>query len=158
MTDRPVPAHAGPMTERRWAPQIGLVILGWVSTGLATGWFVFTQRPQDRVFATVVVVALLALSLAGTVSRPRLAAGPDGIAVRGLVRTRRWPWAAVRRLAVVRSRRLGRDVPVLELDVRPLTDPDADELLLVFTRIELGAEPDDVLDALTALRVNHPPE
>lgn len=158
MPDRSVPARPTAVTERRWSPQIGLVILGWVATGAAIGWLPFTESPQDRAFAVVVVAALAALSLAGTLSRPRLAAGPDGIAVRGLLRTRRWPWAAVGRLAVVRTRRLGRDVPALELDVRPLTEPDADELLLVFTRIDLGAEPDDVADVLRVLRANHPPE
>lgn len=148
-------ANTGPMAVRAWAPQVGLVVLGWVAAGLTAGWLLLTEDAGARLFAAVALVAVLAIALAGTVARPRLAAGPDGIAVRGLRGTRRWPWPAVRRLAVVRTRRLGRDVPALEIDVRPVADHDADEQLLMFTRLDLGAEPDDVADQLIALRPEH---
>lgn len=143
------------MTERAWAPQRGLVALGWVTVALAAGWLLFTRDPGGRLFATITLIAVFAVALAGTVLRPRLTAGPDGLAVRGLRGTRRWPWPAVRRLTVVRTRRLGRSVPVLEIDVRPVAEHDAEDQLLVFTRLDLGTEPDDVAEELAILRPDH---
>lgn len=152
MNDPERPSDRGSVTERHWAPQIGLVVLGWVAVGSAGGWLLFTTDRGGRLFAAITLLGVLAVTLAGTLARPRLAAGPDGITVRGVRGARHWPWPGVQRVGVVRTRRLGRDVAALEIDVRPVTEPDAEDQLLLFTRLDLGAEPDDVADALTALR------
>jgi hypothetical protein len=92
----------------------------------------------------------LVLALAGvfsTVARPRLAADHDGVAVRGLTGTRTWSWAEVN-VRLVRTRRLGRDTATLEVDAEN-ADPPA---LVVLGRFDLGADPEDVVEELLALR------
>jgi hypothetical protein len=84
--------------------------------------------------------------------RPRLSADADGLTIRGVTGFQRWPWSAVK-VKVVRTRRLGRDVPVLELETY---NPEHGERLFVLTRLDLGTEPDDVAEALEVLRAFHP--
>jgi hypothetical protein len=81
--------------------------------------------------------------LFGTVARPRLAADAAGITVRSLTGRRHWNWADVT-VRLVHTRRLGRDMPTVELDA----DPD----LVVLGWLDLGADPADVVDAISALR------
>ena len=50
----------------------------------------------------------------------------------------------VAKVRITEIRRIGRKVRLLELDTAP------DDHLLVFTRWDLGTDPLDVLDALTA--------
>lgn len=78
------------------------------------------------------------------VLRPRLRADTDGVTIRSLRGPRHWTWSELT-VRVVHSRRLGRTVGSLELDT-------ADGELLVLTRTDLGADPEDVADALHALR------
>ncbi len=51
----------------------------------------------------------------------------------------------VMRVRIVAYPRLGRRVPMLEIDVR---DPRGDEQLLIFGRWDLGTDPRTVYDAL----------
>ena len=90
-----------------------------------------------------VALALALAGLYGTVVRPRLAADGEGVTVRGLTGRRRWSWAEVN-VRLVRTRRLGREVATLELDA----EPD----LVVLGRLDLGEDPEDVVDALLAMR------
>ncbi|GGM78033.1 hypothetical protein GCM10012275_55860 [Longimycelium tulufanense] len=137
------------MTTRTWSPAAGLVAVVWVLLAGAALWLVFTGDPAGRLLAGVAVVALALLAIQGTLGRPRLTADPDGIAIRSLFGPRRYPWSRVDRVRVVRGRRLGRELPVLEIDV---TEEDGGEHLLVLTRLDLGTEPDDVADELTEIR------
>ena len=94
-------------------------------------------------------VALL-LGFAGVytaVARPRLAADQDGITVRGLTGARSWRWAEVN-VRLVRTRRLGRDAATLEVDADNAEQP----ALIVLGRLDLGADPEDVVEELLALR------
>ncbi|WP_410647295.1 PH domain-containing protein [Amycolatopsis sp. cmx-4-54] len=91
-------------------------------------------------FATLSVGAL---ALHGTLLRPRLAAGPDGILARTVGGARHYSWSEAR-LRVRTTRRLGRDSLTLEVE--------SGDHLLVFGRIDLGEDPRDVLDVLTALK------
>ena len=101
-----------------------------------------------RLIAGVATVGLVAAALFGSIARPRLAVDDQGVAVRSLTGVRSWPWRQVRRVRVVRHRRLGRDIPMLELDVLDATDPtrpgEAVERLIVLGRLDLNADPDDV--------------
>ncbi|WP_410576935.1 PH domain-containing protein [Amycolatopsis sp. lyj-108] len=84
-----------------------------------------------------------ALALHGTLIRPRLAAGPGGILARTVGGAHRYSWTEAR-LRLRTTRRLGRDSVTLEVE--------SGEHLLVFGRIDLGEDPRDVLDVLTALK------
>jgi hypothetical protein len=134
-----------------WSPRPALVILGWILAATAALWLVVATDPAGRLLAAVAAVGLAAAALHGSIVRPRLSADADGLAVRGVGGLRRWPWSAVD-VQVVRMRRLGRDVSMLELETR---DAEGNEQLLVLTRLDLGTEPEDVVEALAELRPPH---
>ncbi|MGH4014205.1 MAG: PH domain-containing protein [Pseudonocardiaceae bacterium] len=121
-----------------YAPKPLAVLLTWMAMLTALGWAVATSDPVGRLLAFAAVGLLGSLALIATVARPRLAADRDELQVGRLRGSRRWPWRAVHRIEVVRTRRLGRDSSVLELDV---VDPDGTERLVVLTRLDLGADP-----------------
>ncbi|PXY34826.1 hypothetical protein BAY59_04835 [Prauserella coralliicola] len=129
----------------RWAPSTGLVAVGWllaVLAGAATAVFALTGDRPGAVLLGVGTAALAVGAAHGTFVRPRLAADAWGLRVRTLGGTRRLDWNEVE-LRLATTRRLGRDVAVLELE--------SDELV-VLGWLELGADPRDVHDELLALR------
>jgi Bacterial PH domain len=93
--------------------------------------------------------ALLVLLLAArdALARPRLSAGPDGVVVRTLSGRQRLPWPGLR-ARVRETRRFGVRTRALELDSAAGDD---DGLLVVLTRRDLAADPDDVLRRLWTL-------
>jgi Bacterial PH domain len=125
------------------------VITGWLAAAVAVVSAVLADDPPGRLLGVIAAAFLGAAALFGTVARPRLAVDDVEVAVRGLLGIRRWPWSRVHRLRVVRHRRLGREVAMLELDVM---DADGSERLVVLGRLDLGAHPDDVLAEVQAVR------
>ena len=96
--------------------------------------------------AAVVGLAGLGLILFAGVTwraRPKLAITPDGLVMGGGCRTPRFAQPDIKIIRITEFRRLGRKARLLEID----TD---DGRLFVFSRWDLGADPLDVLDALTA--------
>ena len=134
-------------TARTWAPKVELVAVAWVLAAGAAAFAVFTDDAPGRVLLATVALALAFGGLYGVLVRPRLAADAQGVAVRGLTRRRRWTWAEVN-VRLVRTRRFGRDVATLELDAEHAEVPD----LVVLGRLDLGEDPEDVVDALLAMR------
>ncbi|BBF98849.1 MULTISPECIES: PH domain-containing protein [Pseudonocardia] len=139
--------------QRAWSTPAGVVALLWVLAVVAAGWLaalvVAGADPAGRLVAGVAALGLALAAASGTRARPRLAAGPDGITVRRLTWTRHVPWSGVDDIRVLRTRRLGRESTLLELELR---DIDGQERLVVLGRPELGDDPQDVAEALTALR------
>jgi hypothetical protein len=76
-------------------------------------------------------------------ARPKLAITGDGLVVRGWFGTHVLGRQDVAKIRITEFRRIGRKVRLLEIDTAE------DDRLLVFTRWDLGADPLDVLDALT---------
>lgn len=136
--------------ELRWSPVPGLVAVAWL--GLAAfGAVALAPNLVDargRLLSALAGTALLVAAAIGTFARPRLAADTKGIQTRTVTGTRHYPWSWVQRVEVVRTRRLGREVPLLEIDI---TDPHGVERLLVFGRLDLGADPDEVGEQLNKL-------
>ncbi|WP_326567432.1 PH domain-containing protein [Amycolatopsis rhabdoformis] len=91
----------------------------------------------------VVTVATGAFATHWSVVRPRLSADAEGLVARTLRGTHRLPWAETT-TRVRTTRRLGRDGVTLELE--------HEDELYIFGRVDLGEDPRDVLDVLTALR------
>lgn len=118
-----------------------------------------TVDPVGRVMVWGAALMLLAVVTADLLVRPRLRAGPGGLAVRTLTARHRAEWSQVH-ARVRETRRLGRSVPTLEIDLR--TEPamsdgyeEPDEVYDVFIvlgRRELGADPALVHRSLLALR------
>jgi hypothetical protein len=123
------------------------VVLAWALAAAAGSWAAFTHDPPGRVLLGTVAVVLVVVALFLTLARPRLAADQHGVTVRSLVGRRRWTWAEVN-VRLVRTRRLGRDTSVVEVDADNAEAP----ALIVLSRLDLGADPEDVVDALLELR------
>lgn len=142
----------------RWSTPVGAVVALWVLSVAATGWSVAVLvSGADAAGALVAGVAAIGLVLAaasGTRARPRLEAGPEGLTVRRLTWTRHVPWGRVDDLRLLRTRRLGRESVLLELELR---DVDDRERLVILGRAELGADPVDVFDDLAILRPGRHP-
>jgi Bacterial PH domain len=132
---------------RSWAPAIGLVVVAWLGAAAALALLMLTDDAPGRLLAGIAVLGLAAIGLFGSVARPRLAVDEERVAVCGLTGTRSWPWQQVHRVRVVRHRRLGRDIPMLELDVL-----NGEERLIVLGRFDLNADPDDVHDQIQQVR------
>lgn len=98
---------------------------------------------MGRVLFGIAALLLAAASAYGTLVRPRLSADRRGIRIRTAHGQVQLDWAETRtRLRA--TRRLGRDSATLELETG--------ENLYVFGWLELGTDPREVLDVLTALR------
>ena len=136
-----------PPPGRTWAPRPAIVVLAWALAAAAGSWAAFTDDAPGRVLLGVAALLLAAAGVFTLVARPRLAADHDGITVRGLTGTRSWTWAEVN-VRLVRTRRLGRETATLEVDAENAEPP----ALVVFGRLDLGADPEDVVDALLELR------
>jgi hypothetical protein len=138
---------------RQWSPAAGLVACGWIGAVAALGWlallWVEGADPAGRLIAGVAAVGLGISAAFGTRARPRLRVDADGLTVGGFFRSRHHPWPFVREVRVLRVRRLGRESSMLEIDTVGAT---GDEHLLVFGRLDLGADPEDVAPELLALR------
>lgn len=138
---------------RTWSPASGLVALGWVGTAAATAWCALLTTsgadPAGRLLAGVTAVVLLVAAVYGTRARPRLRVDADGLTVGGLLRARHHPWPLVRGVRVLRTRRFGRESSLLEVDT---VTADGGERLLLFGRLDLNADPEDVAPELLDLR------
>lgn len=129
-----------------WAVPAALLAAGWLAAAAALAWCAFgSGDAAGRLLAGVAVLVLGGGALFGSLARPRLAATRSGVRVRGMFRGLDFGWSEVSRLRLVHTRRFGRDVPTLELEVR-------DDRLFVFGRFDLGADPRDVADTLEGLR------
>ena len=138
---------------REWSPAPGLVVLAWLLAIGAAAWCVLLwwtgADPPGLLLAAVAAVGSAIAALFGTRARPRLRADADGLTVGGLLGTRHHPWPFVVGVRVLRVRRLGRESSVLEVDT---VNADGEERLLVFGRLDLAADPEDVAPELQALR------
>lgn len=124
--------------------------MAWVLAVAAAVWFVLLRvvgsDAPGQLLAAVAAVGLTLAALSGTRARPRLSAGQDGLTVRRLTWSLHVPWSRVDRVRVLRTRRLGRETSLLELELRTATGDG--ERLVVLGRLELGEDPEDVADAL----------
>ncbi|GAA0931114.1 PH domain-containing protein [Pseudonocardia zijingensis] len=138
---------------REWSPAAGLVVLAWLLAACAAAWCAALwwtgADPAGGLLAAVAAVGAGVAALFGTRARPRLRADADGLTVGGLLRSRHHPWPFVTGMRVLRTRRLGRETSLLEVDT---VAADGTERLLVFGRLDLAADPEDVVPQLQAIR------
>ncbi|HEY0641160.1 MAG TPA: PH domain-containing protein [Pseudonocardiaceae bacterium] len=125
------------------------MVLAWLAAILALFLTLVAGDPPSRLFGAVATVGFTLAGLFGTRARPRLAVDDAGLTIRGLTGAAHWSWAQVHRMRVVRHRRLGREIPMLEIDT---VAEDGSERLTVLGRIDLDAAPEDVLTAIHTLR------
>ncbi|HEX5407698.1 MAG TPA: PH domain-containing protein [Pseudonocardiaceae bacterium] len=136
--DEPVPPTA-------WSPSPALIGTTWVLAVATLAYTVFSSDPIGRLVTGIATIGLIVFALFGTIARPRLAVDADGIEVRRMTGRQRLPWGSVR-ISVSSTRRLGREVSLLELDTDNEDDPDGG--LIVLGWLDLGTEPEQVAAAL----------
>ncbi len=117
---------------------------GVFGLGMAFAAVTLVTDVPGRVLASVAAAGLLAFAGLSWRARPKLAITDAGLAVRGWFGTHVVGRHDVAKIRITEFRRIGRKVRLLEIDTV------ADDRLLVFTRWDLGTDPLDVLDALTA--------
>lgn len=76
-------------------------------------------------------------------ARPKLAITADGLLVRGWWRAQRLRHADIKTIRITEFQRIGRKVRLLEIEA-------LDDRLLILSRWDLGVDPLEVLDTLTA--------
>ena len=123
-----------------WRPARVLLGVGGVAAVAAGTWAVLAAEPLDRLVAIFLAVVFAAGSVVG--ARRRLVAGPRGLLVHGLGSARILPWSQIRSIGSARSSHLGISSSTLEIDT-------ADDDLLVFSRVDLGVDPAEVLAAVS---------
>lgn len=126
-----------------WAPRPALIVVGWLGTALALGAVVGYPDHRGQLLFGVAAVVLAIASAHGMLIRPRLAADRHGIRIRRTRGQVRLAWPDTR-TKLRTTKRLGRDSATLEIE--------SGDQLFVFGWLELGEDPRDVLDVLSALR------
>lgn len=136
-----------PRETATWAPPAALVALGWTLAVIAAAIAVLGPDPLGKLLLGIAAVVLAFVALYGTIARPRLRADATGVEVRGLRGSVRWSWAEVN-VRLTRTRRLGREAYLVELDAENAAEP----RLILLGKLDLGEDPQDVADVLLALR------
>ncbi|TCP54045.1 PH (Pleckstrin Homology) domain-containing protein [Tamaricihabitans halophyticus] len=135
-----------------WGPPRPLIVICWAAVVALVVWVIFREDPAERVLVSIAALALAGYAAFGTFLRPRLAADRTGVRVRSLSGVRSWDWRQVR-VELVISKRLGRDLAMLEIEEHG--DPDQldehDPAIFVLGWLDLGADPREVAEALEEL-------
>lgn len=103
---------------------------------------VVTDVP-GRFLLTVSAIGLIVFAGGTWRARPKLAITDDGLRIGGWMRPQNLRRPDIKFIRITEFRRIGRKMRLLEVDAR-------DGRLFVFSRWDLGTDPLDVLDALTA--------
>ena len=110
---------------------------------MATAAVTLVTDAPGRVLSIIAAAGLLLFATLSWRARPKLAISDGGLLIRGPLRTLRLNKADIKIIRITEFRRIGRKVRLLEIDT-------IDDQLFVLTRWDLGTNPLDVLDALTA--------
>jgi hypothetical protein len=133
-----------PVPQTEWAPPtIGIAGCGIFGLMMATASVTVAADPPGRILAGIAGIGLLVFATMSWRARPKLAISPQGLVIRGWLTSQVLGHADIMLIRITEFRRLGRRARLLEIDT-------TDDRLLVFTRWDLGTDPIDVLDALTA--------
>ncbi|WNG85119.1 PH domain-containing protein [Mycobacterium sp. ITM-2016-00316] len=132
------------MQQTSWAPKTtGIVWIGIIGLVMAAVAVTVVTDLPGRVLGGVAALGLILFATASWRARPKLAITDAGLEIRGWLSTRVLTKADITLIRITEFRRLARKVRLLEIDT-------ADDRLHVFTRWDLGTDPLQVLDALTA--------
>jgi len=132
------------MQQTEWSPPaLGIAACGILGLILAIGAVTLITDTPGRILVGIAAMGLLAFASLSWRARPKLAISDDGLVIRGWSRTNLLQRGDIKIIRITEFRRLTRKVRLLEIDT-------TDDRLLVFTRWDLGTDPLNVLDALTA--------
>jgi len=132
------------VAQTEWGPNpVGIAACGLLGVLMSIAAVTLVTDAPGRILVGVAAIGLLLFSGFSFRARPKLAITPEGLVVRGWRGTRVLPKSAIEVIRITEFRRLARKVRLLEMDT-------VDGRLTVFSRWDLGTDPIDVLDALTA--------
>jgi hypothetical protein len=132
------------MQQTEWSPStLGIAGCGIFGLILAIGAVTLITDPPGRILVGLAAVGLILFASLSWRARPKLAISDDGLVIRGWTRSNLLTRGDIKIIRITEFRRLARKVRLLEIDT-------TDDRLLVFTRWDLGTDPLNVLDALTA--------
>ena len=132
------------MQQTNWGPPVlGLAGCAVAGVILAIGAVTLITDPPGRILIGIAAAGLLVFASLSWRARPKLAIGDDGLIVGGWSRPSLLQRSDIKLIRITEFRRIARKVRLLEIDT-------SDDRLLVFTRWDLGTDPLNVLDALTA--------
>ena len=130
--------------QTEWSPPaFGIAACGIFGLILAIGAVTLITDAPGRILLGIAAVGLILFASLSWRARPKLAISDDGLVIRGWSRTYLLPRSDIKIVHITEFRRLARKIRLLEIDT-------ADDRLFVFTRWDLGTDPLNVLDALTA--------
>ncbi|KBS06119.1 membrane protein [Mycobacterium tuberculosis XTB13-235] len=132
------------MQQTAWAPRTsGIAVCGAGGVVMAIASVTLVTDTPGRVLTGVAALGLILFASATWRARPRLAITPDGLAIRGWFRTQLLRHSNIKIIRIDEFRRYGRLVRLLEIET-------VSGGLLILSRWDLGTDPVEVLDALTA--------
>jgi hypothetical protein len=130
--------------QTRWAPSsAGIAGCGLAGVVMAIACVTLITDVPGRILTGIAAVGLILFASVSWRARPKLAITADGLVVRGWLRTQLLRQPDIKIIRITEFRRIGRKVRLLEIDT-------TDDRLLVLSRWDLGTDPLEVLDALTA--------
>jgi PH (Pleckstrin Homology) domain-containing protein len=130
--------------QTQWSPSpLGIAACGIAGIVMAIADVTVVTDVPGRLLLGISAVGLILFASGTCHARPKLAITSDGLRVRGWWRTQLLRRAEIKIIRITEFRRIGRKMRLLEIDA-------ADGRLLIFSRWDLGTDPLDVLDALTA--------
>ncbi len=104
---------------------------------------ILVTDPPGRLLTGIAAAGLILFASASWRARPKLAITGDGLQVRGWWRTQLLRRSDIKIIRITEFRRIGRKMRLLEVEA-------VDGRLMIFSRWDLGTDPLDALDALTA--------
>ena len=132
------------MQQTEWSPPaLGIAACGIFGLILAIGAVTLITDAPGRILVGIAAAGLLVFASLSWRARPKLAISDDGLLTRGWSRSHVLRHGDIKIIRITEFRRLARRVRLLEIDT-------TDGRLLVYTRWDLGTDPLNVLDALTA--------
>ena len=132
------------MQQTEWSPStLGIAGCGVFGLMMAIAAVTVITDAPGRILVGIAAAGLLVFASASWRASPKLAISDDGLVIRGWWRTQVLRRSDIKIIRITEFRRIARTVRLLEIDT-------VDDRLLVLTRWDLGTDPLNVLDALTA--------
>ncbi|MGO9349310.1 MAG: PH domain-containing protein [Mycobacterium sp.] len=132
------------MQQTQWEPRpAGIAGCGAAGVLMAIASVTLVTDPPGRILAGIAALGLILFAGATWRARPKLAITPDGLVLRGWFRTQVLQHSDIKIIRITEFRRHGRKVRLLEVET-------VNGGMVVLSRWDLGTDPLEVLDALTA--------
>lgn len=139
------------MQQTQWEPRLaGIAGCGAAGVLMAIASVTLVTDAAGRMLTGIAAAGLILFAGVSWRARPKLAITRDGLALKGWFRTQVLQHSDIKIIRIIEFRRYGRKVRLLELET-------LDGTLVLFSRWDLGTDPLEVLDALTAAGYAGPP-